>query len=260
MSLTGKTIIVTRDAKQAEPFVKQIRDLGAETIVFPTIRITGPDDPRNVRAKLGDISNYDWIVFTSMNAVSYFFEFVDVKRVDLKGIKIACVGKKTAEVIADFNLSPSLVPGKFSVGDLFENMRKDEIKGKRILMPVSNLAAHEMEQGLRTLGALVQRIEIYKTVPYQNPDATMVFQKISDGMVDCITFFSPSALHAFVELMGENVIQVINSKQIAIAVIGPTTARAAFEQNLQPAIQPVQSDNESFLEALKQYLSSIEQT
>lgn len=255
MPLAGKTIIVTRDAKQAEPFTTQLKKLGATVILFPTIEITGPEKPDKIRTELADISKYDWIVFTSTNAVSYFFEFVDASRVDMKGKNIACVGKKTAEVLADFNLSPALVPEKFSAQAVLEAMRKFDIKGKHILTPVSNLAAHGIENGLKALGAIVKRIEVYKNVPYQKPDAELVHQKISDGLIDCITFFSPSALQAFVQLMGKDVVKEINSRQVAIAVIGSTTANAAREVHLKPIIRPVQSDNESFLQALKQYYS-----
>jgi len=255
MPLTDKTIIVTRDVKQAVPFVSQLKNLGANAILFPTIEITGPEEPEKIRAELTDISKYDWIIFTSANAVSYFFKFVDLDRIDMKRKNIACVGKKTAEVLGNFNLSPTLVPEKHSAQDLVEAMRKYDISGKYILIPVSNLAAHEIENELQSLGSIVKRVEVYQTKTYQNPDKEMLYQKISDGLIDCVTFFSPSALNAFIELTGEEVVNEINSRQIDIAVIGSTTARAAEEAKLKPSIQPEQSDSESFLQALKEHYS-----
>lgn len=255
MPLTGKTIVITRDVKQAEPFSSQLKRLGTNVILFPTIKIVGPDEPEKIRAGLEDISHYSWIVFTSANAVSYFFKFVFRNEVDFKRINIACVGKKTAEVLGDFNLSPTLIPNKFSAQDIFEAMRKYDIKGKHILIPVSNLAAHEIENELQALGAIVKRVELYQTKTYKNPDTEMLHQKISDNLIDCVTFFSPSALNAFIQLMGEEVINEINSNQIAIAVIGSTTAKAAEEVKLKLIIQPMQSDSESFLQALKEYYS-----
>jgi uroporphyrinogen-III synthase len=255
MPLTGKTIIVTRDLKQAEPFASQLKDLGANVILFPTIETARPDEPEKVRDQLADISNYNWIIFTSANSVSYLFEFIGVSLADFKAINIACVGKKTAEVLASFNLSPTLVPQKYSAQDIVEAMRKYDIKGKHILIPVSNLAAHEIENELQALGAITKRVELYQTKTYQNPDARRIHEKISDGSIDCITFFSPSALNAFIQLMGDELVNEINFNQIAIAVIGSTTAKAADEVNLKPAIQPAQSDSESFLQALKEYYS-----
>lgn len=258
MPLAGKTIIVTRDVKQSEPFASQLNNLGANVILFPTIEITGPEEPENIRAELSGISRYNWIIFTSANAVSYFFEFVDTTQVDFKDINIACVGKKTAEILADLNLSPTLIPQKHSAWGLVEAMRKYKIRGKHILIPVSNLAAHEIESELQAMGAITKRVEVYQTKTYQNPDKNLLHQKISSGSIDCVTFFSPSALNAFVQLMGEKVVDEINSNQIAIAVIGSTTAIAANAVNLKTAIKPMQSDSESFLQTLKEYYSENE--
>jgi uroporphyrinogen-III synthase len=206
---------------------------------------------------VGDILEYDWIIFTSTNAVKYFFRFVEKKPETIQTIRIACVGNKTASLLTEFNLKAALTPKKYTTRDLLTALQNYELKGKRVLIPVSNLARHDLEQGLQAFGARVQRIEVYKNVPYNNPKKKILYQRICDDLVDCITFFSPSALDSFIDVMGKEVVTVVNSKRIALAVIGPTTAKAALERGLKPAILPEKSESHSLLLALEQYYANI---
>jgi uroporphyrinogen-III synthase len=251
MSLSGKTIVITRDLNQSKPFVKRLKNLGAKILLFPIIKITGPDDPDSIRTYLTDISTFEWIIFTSANAVRYFFKFKNRDRNDMHKIKIACVGKKTAELLKTYNLTPVLIPSTFTNEALLKAIIKYDVWRKRILLPVSNIAGNELQEGLQTHGAFVERIEIYKNVPYRNSQREMLFQKIENKLVDCITFYSPSAINNFADLIGEKGITLINTRKIPIAVIGSTTAQAAREKNLNPGIMPAGSDEESFVEELE---------
>jgi uroporphyrinogen-III synthase len=245
--------VVTRDTNQAKSLIQQLTTHGAEVIRFPTIEITDPDDPEKIREVLRNISNFDWIIFTSTNAVKYFYRFVDQNRKLIQQVKIACVGKKTAETLAEFSLKPTLIPERYTSLDLLKELEEIDVEGKHILLPTSNIARNDLERGLLVRGAQVQRIEVYKNIPYSNPQSELLYKKINNDSVNCITFYSPSALNAFIRLMGDEVVSLINAKQIAIAVIGPTTAQAAREKNLAPSIQPSQSDDQNFVEELIKY-------
>jgi uroporphyrinogen-III synthase len=135
MSLSGKTIVITRDLYQAKPLVKRLKNLGANVLLLPIIKITGPDDPDFIRTYLTDIGSFEWIIFTSANAIRYFFKFKNNDNNDLHKIKIACIGKKTAEVLKTYNLKPSLIPGTFTSEELLKAILKYDIRGKRILLP-----------------------------------------------------------------------------------------------------------------------------
>jgi uroporphyrinogen-III synthase len=258
MSLSGKTIVITRDLKQAKSFVDMLKNFGANVLLFPTIKITGPDDPDLVRANLLDISAFEWVVFTSTNAVRYFFKFKNKEKRDIQKIKIACVGKKTAEALEIFNFTPTLIPEISTNYDLLETLLRQDVRGKRVLLPVSNIAGKDLQVGLEAHGALVERIEVYNNIPFRNSQMEVIYQKVDDNLIDCITFFSPSAINTFADLMGEEGINLINTRKIPIAVIGPTTALAARELNLKPTIQPPQSDEQSFVEEIKRYFGVME--
>jgi uroporphyrinogen-III synthase len=254
-SLSGKTILITRDMNQAKPMVDRLKNLGAVVLIFPTIKISPPDNPDLIRGYLADISVFEWIVFTSSNAVRYFDKFKNREQKNLKNIKIACVGKKTTEALEELNLTPVVVPNVQTSRGLLEAILNHDIKGQRILLPVSNLASKDIQEGLQAHGAHVERIEVYKNVPFPNHNRELIYKKIDNNIIDCITFYSPSAINSFANLMGEKGISLINTRKIPIAVIGSTTALAARDQNLHPTIQPIQSDDQNFVQGLIEYFN-----
>ena len=253
MSLSGKTIVVTRDPKQAGPLVKQLEDLGAEVYQFSIIKIKAVESPNRILAIAGQLNDFDWIIFTSPNSIKYFMTFINKRKGSIHNHKIACVGSKTASMLTAFNLNPALIPEKYTTRDLLEKFQTFDLRKKRILIPSSNLARNDLEKGLQAFGAKVQRIEVYKNVPYDNPKKKNLHQRICNNSIDCITFFSPSAVNSFLEVMGEEIIQLINSSRIVLAVIGPTTAQAIIAKGLKPAIQPEKSESYSLVQALEKY-------
>ena len=258
MPISGKTIVITRDANQAKYFAEQLENLGATILLFPMIKITAPDDLDQIRSTLADLNAFDWIIFTSSNAVQYFFKYKNEKQGSLKNIKFACVGNKTSEALERFHITPTIIPNIYTSHDLLDAILKHDIKGKHILLPVSDLAGNELQEGLRTHGALVERMVIYKNVPITNSKKELIFEKIDSHGIDCITFFSPSAVNTFADLIGEKGITLINTRKIKIAVVGSTTAFAARENKLIPEIMPDRSDERSFVEELVRYFGVME--
>jgi uroporphyrinogen-III synthase len=260
MPISGKTIVITRDVKQAKPFAEQLKNLGANVLLFPTIKISPPDDPDQIRKTLTDLSAFEWIIFTSSNAVRYFFKFINEKQNALQKIKIACVGNKTSEALEGFHLTPMIIPDIYTSHDLLDAILKQDVKGKRILLPVSNLAGNELQEGLKIHGALVEQLVVYKNVPNTNSKNELIFEKIGNHRIDCITFFSPSAVNTFADLIGEKGISLINTRKIKIAVIGSTTAFAARENKLIPEIMPAKSNEDSFVVELERYFNIQERS
>ena len=253
MSLSGKTLVITRDETQAKPFAQKLEALGATILLFPTIKITEPDYPDQIRKLVHDPVVYDWIIFTSANAVRYFMKYLNNSQKSLEKVNISCVGKKTAEILKKFNVTPALIPEKYSSDELFSALLKHDLHGKRILLPVSNLAGKELQKALQERGALVERIVVYKNVPNEHTEKEKICHKIENNEIDCIIFFSPSAIDTFAQLMEEKGIELIKKRNVAIAVIGSTTARAARKNDLNPVIIPEMSDELSFINELKKY-------
>jgi len=253
MYLTGKRIVVTRDAVQAGPFIEELQNSGAEAVSFPAILIADIDRPENAIQILKKGSSYDWLVFTSINAVKYFFKLAGQCGFKFDNIQIACVGKKTEEKLAEYNISSNLTPDTYTAKQLLESFKKFDVNKKSILLPVSNIARVELENGLKELGALITRMEVYKTVPNYNLDKSGLLNQIREKKIDCITFFSPSAVNYFVKLMGIEIISLIKNKKTAVAAIGPATAEAVSQNNLTAAVVPEKSDYKKMVQALERY-------
>ncbi len=256
MSLAGKRIVVTRDPLQAGPFNEELRKQGAEVIEFPTILITDTDKPESVTKFFKENRSFDWLIFTSMNAVKYFFKLKGETEFNLDMVKIACVGKKTEEKLAEYNFSSNLTPNTFTAKQLLDAFKTTDVENKSILLPVSNIARKDLEDGLKKRGALVTRIEVYKTVPNKNLDKEKMISRIREKNVDCFTFFSPSAVNFFVNLLGMKVISLISELKIPVAAIGPATAKAVQANNLEAAIVPENSDYKEMVQALSYYFQN----
>ncbi len=253
MSLSGKSIVVTRDATQAKPFVNLLEKNHADVFLFPTIKLTDPDNTESIKKVVSYISDFHWIIFTSAIAVRFFMKHVT--SADLTNTKCACVGNKTAEELKNYDLPASLIPKKNTSRDLLAEMTKIEIKNNHILIPCSNLSSDDLKSGLEKAGAFVEKISIYKNIPLDNPTKKDLQNKIENKMIDCLTFFSPSAINSFVQLMGQKTIEKINNQKIPIAVIGSTTETALIDHELIPAIKPDKSDNESMVNVLVDHFS-----
>jgi len=129
--LAGRRIIVTRSQEQAGSLVDQLRALGAEPIVCPTIRIEPSVDEERLRACVDRLSTYHWLIFTSANGVSHFFRRLrelgkDIR--DLKGIRICAIGPATGGAVEDRGIRVDLVPESFISEGVIEAFRKENVK------------------------------------------------------------------------------------------------------------------------------------
>jgi uroporphyrinogen-III synthase len=253
MSLSGKTIVVTRDASQAKPFVNLLKEKNADVLLFPTIKLTDTDDSEVIQKVATRISDFDWIVFTSAIAIRFFMKYVNGD--DLKNLKIACVGKKTAAELSIHNLTADLIPSKFTLENLLHEMKKLDLKDKKICIPCSSLSNNDLKAGFENGGAIVEQIVVYKNEPFIDQDKTELIEKIVNKKIDCITFFSPSAVYSFILLTGTKYLEMIRKQNILFAVIGSTTEKAVINCDFLPIIKPVESDNQSMVEALTNYFS-----
>ncbi len=251
--LRNRKIVVTRDAHQAKSLINKIEVLGGQAVVFPTIRITEPSDWTDCDKALSEINSYDWIVFSSINSVRYFMQRAGEKGIVHFDSNIAAIGERTVVEIKKYGLGVQLVPNRFTARELLNKFESISLKAQRILLPSSNIARDELYEGLKKLGAEVNRIVIYQTVPNTELDADDMIRKIQKEEIDCLTFFSPSAFNFFKDILGEEIIEKIKTKNIAVAAIGPTTARAIEAQGLRIDILPENSVEDNLIKAITNY-------
>lgn len=249
LPLFGKTVVVTRKGDQADSMIDRLRELGAEPFFFPVIETIAPDDWSPLDNALNNLSQYDGLIFTSVNGVRFFAERLKTIEQDireLKGARVYTIGPKTAEAVRDLGIRVDVVPENFVAESLIESIGNAE--GKRFLIPRATVARETLPEQLRKMGALVDVVPAYKTVlPSQSVDA--LEKRLKEGSVDVITFTSSSTVTNFLTLTGEQLLPAI--KNTKIACIGPITAKTARDAGLNVEIMPEQYTVSSLMDAIE---------
>ena len=235
--LAGRRIAVTRAREQAGELVRELEALGAEVVAAPTIRIAPLADLGALRAALTRVPPYDWIVFTSQNAVQVVCDRLpewELARRAVARAAVAAIGPATAEALVRHGVVPDLVPERFVAEAVVSALAaRGDVRGKTILVPRARAARDALPDGLRALGALVDVIPIYETIR-ESGDGSTLGAEILAGKIDLVTFTSSSTVRGFVDLVGR---AVAVSGRFAAAAIGPITAGTARELGIKVAIE-----------------------
>jgi uroporphyrinogen III methyltransferase/synthase len=254
--LFGKRIIVTRSREQASNLVKNLTDLGADVIEFPSIKIIPVDRNSSIDFAIKKIDQYNWVIFTSVNGVRSFFNYIYNSGFDariFKGTKIAAIGTATSSEMRSYGILPDLVPEKFTVEDLGKALHDtDEIKDRRFLLLRADIAPENFAVYLRENGALeVNDLTVYRTVP-ETPD---LYERFSDDMlrkVDLVTFTSSSTVKNFAAILKDSGIKSFAG--IKAAAIGPVTAKTALELGFDLKITSSTHTIDGLAENIVEYL------
>jgi uroporphyrinogen-III synthase len=227
MSLSDRTILVTRPKDAAAEMVREIERRGGAAVVIPMITITPPASWKDCDDAIAGIRQYDAIVFASVNAVESFAGRARVLGVDpgsFEGIATMAVGEKTAEAIRKIGLTVALVPETSSGASLAAAMGLS-CAGKRVLVPRGSLAREDLVSGLRETGAHVDAVTVYATETPQGLSAASIARRVLAGEFDIVTFASPSAAVHFANLFSPAELHEL-PECAKIAAIGPSTADA----------------------------------
>ena len=229
--LFGRGIVITRPEAQAKEFSSLLRAQGARVIHFPTIKIAPAESYEGLDRAIGQLSQYQWIIFTSANGVGFFLKRLkelgrDMR--DLKGIQVCAIGPVTAAKIEKSGIRVDVVPEEFISEGVVREFEKLNLKGSRVILPRAEKARNVIPEGLAKLGAKVDVVTAYRT-ENSGRDRSELENLIREGKVDVITFTSPSTVTNFMEIMGQNYVM---PSQIKIACIGPVTAAAVKKAGL----------------------------
>ncbi len=229
--LAGRRVVVTRARAEAEALCERLSALGATPICAPTIRIEPVGDLRPLDDAIAGIASFEWVVFTSAEAVKIFCQrWTHAGRTpaDLRGVKVAAVGPATARALVTWGAQPDFMPGEF-VGDaLAEGLAIGP--GRRVLLPRAEIARHEMVEILARRGAAVVVIPIYRTVA-ADIDATVI-EDMRRG-VDAVLFTSGSTVKHFMNIIRQHAPGFVFPAHTRIVCIGPATAGAAREMGIR---------------------------
>ncbi len=214
--LFGKKILVTRAKAQASKLTRQLENLGASVIEFPTIEIASPSDNfAKLDAAISAIKNFDWLIFTSSNGVDKFFERLKHFKLDARALsnsKIAVIGSATAEKLTGYGIIADLMPAEFRAESLIDSL-KNQVAGKKILIARAEVARDILPVELENFGAEVTVAAAYKTIPAAENNL--------DAEFDMATFTSSSTVENFIAAVG-----VERLANVKVAAIGPITAQA----------------------------------
>ena len=248
--LKGKRIVVTRAAQQAEPLVTQLCALGAEVVCFPTIDFAPPDNWEPLDRAIASLKAYDWLIFTSVNGVSFFWQrLVKMgKGADaLHPLRIAAIGPATTQALQQRGVAPDLIPETYVAEALADAL--GQVEGERILLARANIARKALPDILRARGAQVDEGVAYRTVPA----AAAEVQTLLQHPIDVITFTSSSTVKHFVEQVGAEGIEML--QKATIACIGPITAETVRTLGLRPAIVAMEYTIPGLVAALVTHLT-----
>ncbi|MGH8104446.1 MAG: uroporphyrinogen-III synthase [bacterium] len=223
--LKGKRVVITRPLDQAPELADRLAALGAEIIHLPSIEIGPPKSLESLDSAIRSVDSYDWIVFTSLNGVKYFFERYDLHQkspappAPLRRAKIAAIGPATARSLQARGVVPDFIPKAFLSDEIAKGLTR--VKGKRILLPRADIAPDTLPAALRKKGAVVDAVPVYRTVGASRASFDLLKEP-----VDLVTFTSSSTVAHF---MGAYSVMPAGA---LVACIGPKTAATAREHGL----------------------------
>jgi uroporphyrinogen III methyltransferase/synthase len=245
--LFGKRIVVTRATQQAQALSEKLRELGADVIEMPATQIARLD-LTPLRDAIAELSSYDWLIVTSQNAVSIFWEQLLGEGKDsraLAGLRVAAVGPATTGALLEHGIAVDLIPQRFVAEGLLEMMQtREDVSGKRVLYVTAEGSRDVLPQGLREVGAEVVVIEAYRSIA-DCQGAERLARAIESGKLDLATFTSGSAVRGYVDAIGEDL-----AKQVPAASMGPQTSDALRQAGIEVRAEAKESTLDGLVSAV----------
>lgn len=250
--LFGRRIAVTRTRSQAGGLIASLRELGADAYELPTIRIEPPTDKTPFIEAMLDVRTYDWLVFTSPNAVEAFFRAFFAAHEDardLGGARIAVIGNGTAKKVREYHYAVDLIPEEFVAESLLKSFKELNVEHLKMLLPRAAGAREMLAIELEKLGAIVDDVPVYQTVP-ETEDVSGGIKRFREEGADMITFTSASTAAHFMAL------NLSLPKGLKTASIGPVTTEEMLRLGLPVDLEAQQHDIPGLTTAIRGFYES----
>jgi uroporphyrinogen III methyltransferase/synthase len=251
--LSGKTILVTRAREQASALTNALEELGAECIEAPAIKIMPPESYDAMDAAIASLKDYDWLIFTSVNGVEFFFARLHQAGLDARALgrsKVAAVGSATAERLWQKGILADLMPTEFQAEGILADLSGRIATGMRVLMPRAAVARDLLPQKLREMGVSVDTPTAYRTVTGDS-DGLELAAMLAAGEIDLITFTSSSTVTNLLNLLGKEGQALIG--RVNVACIGPVTAGTCLEKGIRPDVIAEKSTIAGLVDAIENF-------
>jgi len=253
--LEGKRIVVTRSIEQARDLMARLENMGAAVLLFPAVSFSEPADTGELDRAILLLGDFDWILFTSANAVRFFAARCRKLGVEPRqegNCRCAAVGPATATAVAAAGFFVDHVAQEF-LGAALARELAAPLADKKILLPRSERARPDLPDALKSVGAKVTEVVAYHTGGVGAVDP-QVMRAIRGVQVDVISFFSPSAIENMRGELGEELFARLGASA-AMAAVGPVTAGALRDAGLRVAIEAPLATGESMAAAIANYFS-----
>lgn len=251
--LAGKRVVITRPKQengQGDDLAAQLAKLGALSIIIPAIQLVPTSDAFVAQAAMREMAKYDWVIFTSPNAVEHFWTQAgaDSSLPNGHGPKVAAVGPATAAVLHARGITVDAMPAQYLGSEIVATL--GDVAGKRILLPRSAQGGRELPTALSDGGALVEEITLYTPTPAPLDDAA---RTLLVAGVDVVTFASGSAVRAFADSLRADPRFIDFFSKVLVACIGPTTAEVARSEGLPVQIVAAEHTTSGLVTAIVAY-------
>jgi uroporphyrinogen III methyltransferase/synthase len=248
--LFGRTVIVTRPKGQSTELTARLREAGAEVLDAPVIRLEPPASWDEVDRAIAVLRRYRWVVFTSVNAVRFFFDHLLASGRDARSLgdaRVAVIGERTATVVRGYGIVPDLVADDSTGEGLAVALAKEDLAGAAILFPRARVAREVLPEALAARGAKVDLVTVYENRPV-GVVSDRVWDALRQGERTIVTFTSASTVTAFLDALGADAGS--RMRGVTVACLGPTTADAARARGLDPRVQPARQTMAALVDAL----------
>jgi uroporphyrinogen-III synthase len=261
-SLAGRVVVLARQDGAAAPLKSALETLGAAVRVVPTTQQIRVTETGKIARALGQENAYSHIAFSSPTAVRFFLEVAAELATAAAGwrtVRVAAIGPGTARALAEAGLEPAVTSSGGGGAALARLLLEEEKLGPshRVLLPQSKIARPELRAQLEAAGVAVDAIAVYDTVPVEPATIQPFLQWLAGGHTpDGITFASPSALEAFLQLTGTRGRELLENRGVGIVSIGATTSKAIVEAGLRVAAEAAEPTTEGMVQAVVRALES----
>lgn len=248
--LFGKRIVVTRTREQAGTLSKELANLGADVVELPVIRIEDPVDKIGFAESVASAHEYDWLVFTSPNGVTRFFDAFFSIHDDARNLgkpKIAAIGPGTVQKINEYHIGVDLIPQKFVAEGLVDAFKKEDIENLTILIIKPEVSRDVVYHGLCGMGAIVDECIAYRTVA-ETEDPTGAVAMLKEEGADVITFTSASTVEHFFNL------GIPWPEKCVAGSIGPVTSEALLEAGHKASFEARDHNIPGLIKAIRKHL------
>lgn len=252
--LFGKRMVITRARAQASDLVSQLNHLGVHCIEIPTIQIMPPEDITPLKAAIQNIKHYQWVVFTSVNGVKFFFDTLFNMKKDVRilgRLKFACIGPVTKDRLSDHGIISDILPDTYRAESVAEAFSDQDLHNKKVLLPRARVARTILPEELKKMGASVDEVAAYETGLCEDGKDELI-HLLENNEIDAVTFTSSSTVSNFVSLLGAKDKNRL-LKNVVKASIGPITSATARSLGIEPDVEAAEFTITGLVNALLNY-------